>query len=152
MIMKLIGGLPQESLATEDDFVSVNESLFFPPCSPLSCVSITTRNDELIEGTEVFQLILQTPPGLDSRVRLSQQNTTTVYINDDDCKLALELNINSLTSFLTSDARVNMQFPGYLVTEEDGVLNVCAVVLYSSDQTNLNNINVRLVLTPGTAG
>ena len=54
---------------------------YFPPGMFYLSVLIEAIEDQIAEDTEVFDVIVETMNPLDS---VSSQNTTTVYILDDD--------------------------------------------------------------------
>ena len=74
-------------LATSpDDYVALSsEEVRFAPCTSEVCATITTVNDELVEGNENFSVSLMRGPQWDSRISFSRSKSEVVII-DDDCK------------------------------------------------------------------
>ena len=74
-------------LATSpDDYLALGpDEVRFPPCTSEICVTITTVNDELVEGNENFSVSLMRGPEWDSRISFSRSKSEVV-IFDDDCK------------------------------------------------------------------
>ena len=74
-------------LATSpDDYLALGpDEARFPPCTSEVCVTITTVNDELVEGNENFSVSLMRGPQWDSRISF-RRSKSEVVIFDDDCK------------------------------------------------------------------
>ena len=74
-------------LATSpDDYLALGpDEARFPPCTSEVCVTITTVNDELVEGNENFSVSLMRGPQWDNRISFSRSKSEAV-IFDDDCK------------------------------------------------------------------
>ena len=68
------------------DYVALSsEEVRFGPCHSEVCATITTVNDELIEGDENFFLSMTRGPEWDSRISFSRSRSEVVIL-DDDCK------------------------------------------------------------------
>ena len=72
-------------LATStDDYSALGpDEARFPPCTSEVCVTITTVNDELVEGNENFSVSLTRGPQWDSRISISRSKSEVVIIDDD---------------------------------------------------------------------
>ena len=55
----------------------------FSPCISEICITISTNDDELVEGEETFTVSLKRSTDLDSRILIGQ-HTSTVTIDDED--------------------------------------------------------------------
>ena len=81
----------QDGSAEEpDDYSSVSATLVFDMTNDIQCVNISIENDEILEGMEDFEVILDS--GDEERVNLSPESAV-VNIMDDDGKID---HVNSL--------------------------------------------------------
>ena len=62
-----------------------SEEVRFVPCALEVCTSISTVNDELVEGDENFFLSLTRGAQWDNRISISHSRSEVVIL-DDDCK------------------------------------------------------------------
>lgn len=74
----------QPGSAQEEDYVTISsEHLTLQPRDRKSCIIIETRDDDLVEGAEVFQVTITSS---DVAVVITTPSTTTVQITDNDCR------------------------------------------------------------------
>ena len=79
-----------QSLALHQiSYIGTSRTVTFEPRSSRQCISINITNDDIVEEREYFNVTLGTTRRLDPRVQFGQPTVTTVFINDDDCMLAL---------------------------------------------------------------
>ena len=57
----------------------------FAPCDKRICVDVPIVDDEIVENVDTFEVSLQRPPGLDSRITLSPVDGI-IDISDNDGK------------------------------------------------------------------
>ena len=69
-----------------------SEEVRFAPCTSEVCATITTVNDDLVEGNENFFLSMTRGPQWDIRISI-RRSRSDVVILDDDCKWQLRLSV-----------------------------------------------------------
>ena len=138
------------------DYVAVsNQSVRFAPCAPEYCINISTINDEVVDGEERFFVTLSRSASLDSRINVDHKSARAeIVIIDDDGESYIMWN-NKYSLFRTA-ARVTIQNPMYEVNENEGMVQVCAMVrspFSVRPDCHLDfSFTLRLTATPGTAG
>ena len=101
-------------------------------------MSIVINDDERLEESESFTVTLEAMDALNGLVRL-EQTLAIITISDDDGELRNHKLTHNCTTFLSfvllskchiniSAAVVGLEHVQYSVIEEDGVIEVCAVV------------------------
>ena len=74
----------QPGSAQEEDYVVIHlEHLILQPRDERSCVTVATRDDDLVEGIEAFQM---TVTSSDVAVVITTPTSTIIQITDNDCK------------------------------------------------------------------
>lgn len=67
-----------------EDYIAIMDTLTLHPGDNKTCFSVETVEDNLVEGEETFQLVLN---GDDPAVVITFPNTITISIRDNDSKL-----------------------------------------------------------------
>ena len=138
------------------DYVAVtNQRERFASCVSEHCISISTINDEVVDGEERFFVTLSRSASLDRRINVDRGSAQAeIVIIDDDGERYIMRN-NKYSVFPTA-ARVTIQNPTYEVNENEGIVQVCALVQSPfpvRPDCHLDfSFTLRLTATPGTAG
>ena len=79
-----------------DDFFSVNQTLTFAPLEIKVCIIVLITNDEVLEQTESFSVIIK-PEKMHSHIEIDPTKMSTeVVIRNDDGELQQNIPCNDL--------------------------------------------------------
>ena len=114
------------------DYIGLSTILMFEACQRRRCVNVTIVDDEVLEReVESFTVTLQRTTGLNNRITLNPVDGV-VEITDNDGKymyLQCISKLHFLCSHLhTAEAVVGLEKTFYQVSEDVGVVEVCAIV------------------------
>ena len=73
------------------DYIPLSQLLSIPDCEHKVCVNVTINDDDIMEGTEVFLILLERSPSLPlPGIRLNtSQAEITLLDSDDDSKYVI---------------------------------------------------------------
>ena len=119
--------------AQEEDYAVIHmEHLTLQPQDTRSCISVETRDDDLVEGAEAFQVTIT---AIDSAAVITIPRTTTIQIIDNDCRLISSRDrvfyiANHCSCCLCYvDARFGFESLEYSFSEGPGTQSVAVVLL-----------------------
>ena len=69
----------------QQDYVGLSEMVVVPPCNRSVCVEATLKDDDVLEGTERFFVILDRGAGPSGRIRIDTNNKLmTIIVFEDE--------------------------------------------------------------------
>lgn len=108
------------------DYVSRTETVTYAPGQTMVFVTFSTRDDEIVEGNEMFTVILNVPAEAASLgVRTKSPSVAVITIIDD-----------------SDEITVRFEEPEYSGDEQDEMVEVCLI------KVGDNSVDVQVVLTP----
>lgn len=108
------------------DYVSRTETVTYAPGQTMVFVTFSTRDDEIVEGNEMFTVTLNVPAEAASLgVRTKSPSVAVITIIDD-----------------SDEITVRFEEPEYSGDEQDEMVEVCLI------KVGDNSVDVQVVLTP----
>ena len=133
------------------DYTALSEILMFAACERRQCVDIFIEDDGIPEQVESFFVALESTPNLDGRITLEPVDGEIEILdaNSMSCSPAAYV----IVVFVFVVAVVGLERTLYQVSEDVGVVEVCAVVLSPSSPCPITfSFDVILVTNDGSAG
>lgn len=118
-----------ESAQPGEDFPTNLYTFELPASSAaIQCVEVQATDDNVVERSEVFQVLLAIGDTGNSRVALGDDTTATITITDNDCESFCWSCDSHVMQFSCVDANVGFEFPEYSIIEGEGEITVCAAM------------------------
>ena len=107
------------------DYGDMDTLLSFAECQMRSCVNVSIVEDTVLENVESFVVTLERVPELDSRITLDPVEGFVEITDNDGMYNKTETLLHMCPS---SEAMVGLESTLYTVSEDEGLVEVCAVV------------------------
>ena len=136
------------------DYDALTAVLMFAACEKRRCETIIIIEDNVAEPMETFNVTLEEVPGLDARITLDPVEAVVEIIdsNSQSC-MHHHLLIYCLLCAIYTVAVVGLEMTFYNVSEDVGVVEVCAIVISPNTSCPISfPFDVRLSTRDRSAG